>query len=144
MLRDIWSTVLSWFQWRKKPEGASDVTQTVNTGELPEATHALRHILLLTSKLKPYRRRTPSVRYMEVDGFNDAYRFMLKLCGSSDLSMDWKGGHILYTATLPGDAGTLELSDKPCGINRQVVAVLKLNVPVIEMKEIRFINKQKK
>lgn len=149
MFRKIWQTVLSWFRRRKKPERVSSATQTptVEAVESPEAdkevAHALRRILLLTSGLKPYRHSTPSVRRMEVDGFTDAYRFMLRLCGSSDFSMGWKGGHILYTATLSGNAGRLELSDKPCGVNRRVVAVLKLDTPAIEVKEIRFINKQK-
>lgn len=118
------------------------------TKEEDEATrHICRRIDLLTAGLKPYRRRTPAVKRMKVESFTDAYRFLLMLCGKPDFSFHRKGGHLFYMVILPGNAGTLELTDKVRGWDKSVVAILKLHLPACrsEVKEIRFIvNNSKK
>lgn len=130
MLRKIWKAVLSLFRRQEETKGGDEVTEFI-----------CRRIALLISPLKPYRRRTPEVKRMKVESFTDAYRFLLMLCGKPDFSFHRKGGHLFYMVILPGNAGTLELTDKVCGWDKSVVAILKLDILTCrsEVKEIRFI-----
>lgn len=161
MFRKIYEAVLSLFRRRKKAEKKEEEVASAATAEnLPASEESLcaedgteagvwdreisllrRRVTLLTSGLKPYRRRMPEVKCMKVDGFTDAYRFMLMLCGKPDFSLRRRGRHFLYVVILPGNAGTLELTDKVRGTDKRVAAVLRLNIPACrcEVKEIRFI-----
>lgn len=130
MLRKIWKAVLSLFRRQAEKKNEDEETQLV-----------CRRITLLTSGLKPYRRRTPEVKRMKVESFTDAYRFLLMLCDKPDFFFHPKGGHLFYMVILPGNAGTLELTDKVRGADKSVVAILRLDIPACrsEVKEIRFI-----
>lgn len=130
MLRKIWKAVLSLFRRQAETKEEDEAT-----------THICRRIALLTAGLKPYRRRTPEVKRIKVESFTDAYRFLLMLCDKPDFSFHRRRGHLLYVVILPGNAGTLELTDKVRGADKSVVAILRLDIPACrsEVKEIRFI-----
>lgn len=161
MFRKIYKAIQSWFRHREKAEKKEEeITLAATVENLQVSEESLceddsaetdvwnkeisllrRRITLLTSGLKPYRRRMPGVKCMKVDGFTDAYRFMLMLCGKPDFSLKRRGRHFLYVVILPGNAGTLELTDKIRGADKRVAAILRLNISAYncEVKEIRFI-----
>lgn len=161
MFRKIYKVILSLFRRQKRTEKKKEEIALAATAEsLPGSEESLceddsaeadvwnkeisllpRRITLLTSGLKPYRRRMPGVKCMKVDGFTDAYHFMLMLCGKLDFLLKRRGRHFLYVVILPRNAGTLQLTDKIRGADKRVAAILRLNIPAYncEVKEIRFI-----
>lgn len=163
MLKRIWNVILSLFRRRKRQEqeektpfveiDRSDTEAPESTDAVPEGsadagvpalTGDDRRIALLTSGLKPYRRRMPEVRRVEVDGFTDAYRFWLRLCGRHSFSCKCSGGHVRYNATTGGKPGTMELTDKTG--SSDTVAVLRIGGTASggQVREIRFIVSNKK
>lgn len=145
MFGKIRKAVGSLFRRQEKTGGQEETDGQEETRD--ENKLICRRIDLLTAGLKPYRRRTPQVKRMKVESFTDAYRFLLMLCDKPDFSFHRKGGHLFYVVILPGNAGTLELTDKVRGWDKTAVAILKLHIPACrsEVKEIRFIvNNSKK
>lgn len=153
MLKRIWNALLSLFRKRKPPQAPPDTWES-GTGysrhaeaapdesadEYPfVSTDDDRRVALLTSRLKPYRRRRPEVRKMEVEDFTEAYRFWQRMCGPRGFTYRCSGGHFRYRTTMHGATGTMELTDKTG--RDSVVAVLRIGgiVPGGQVKEIKFI-----
>lgn len=164
MLKRIWKALLRLFGRveRKKDnciqteveiasgENVVAETDTVktddgNTVEMPvEALDYDRRIELLTSGLKPYRRRTPEIRKKEVAGFGEAYRFWLRMCGTHIFTCERQGGYLIYRATLQEADRILELTDMRG--RKGMVATVRIcgRIPEGQVKEIKFIVLNKK
>lgn len=122
--------------------GCNPVSESLSeAGASPSESASLRRILLLTSGLKPYRRRMPSVRCLTVSGFPEAYRFLLRLGGCNGLSVYRAGGSLRYRTVLPDASGRLELVDRTPVSDRRIIAVLYLDLPGsgCPVTEIRFL-----
>lgn len=114
-------------------------------GKRQALSNAARNISLLTLELKPYHNRTSTVRFLYVERFGDAYRFMLKLCNGQTVTTVHRGGYTTYKVKLPDNAGTLELKAKGRWLDKKAVAILVFNTetPDITIKEIRFLKGRK-
>lgn len=90
------------------------------------------------------RRGVPGVWQMKADNFADAYRMLLKICNPKCIKTIRQAGHVRYKAVLPGDEGTVLLSDR-VGNRRNAVAVMTFSVGRLpEIREIRFCLPEKK
>lgn len=85
------------------------------------------------------------VKKMKVDGFPDAYRFWLRLCGKQDYRCWQSGGRFHYTASLSDDAMKMELTDKCHGKNVVgVIYVRTADKDDLHTSEIRFVTKKQR
>lgn len=134
MLKRIWKALLQLFD--RKERRKTSATQAETPPGLPDEN---RRIRLLTSGLKPYRRTTPEIKRKEVADFGEAYRFWIRLCGTHAFTCGYRGGHLVYKATLQEAAGTLELIDRK--VRKDTVATIRISGSVAHglTKEIRFI-----
>ncbi|WP_418816081.1 hypothetical protein [Paraprevotella clara] len=147
MLRRIWRAILTLFRGKRQGTTERDATpgreETVSVPVPPAPV--MRRLALLASELKPYGRRMPEVRKMKVDGFTDAYRFWIRLCGQYGFSCTCSAGSVRYVCVLPDQTAVFEFTCKPSAHGR-VLAVIRVNAPVHDgqVKEIRFIVTDKK
>lgn len=149
LLSRFWHRVRRWFVRpfvRSVPAPDAVSAVPVPSGPVPPTgpvplSGALRRIQLLTSGLRPFRRRIPSVRCLPVSGFPDAYRFLIRLGGCSGLTVFRAGGSLRCRTVLPDGAGTLELIERSRISDRRIVAVLylRLSGSVCPVTEIRFV-----
>lgn len=154
MLKRIWKAILAMFRGKKhgvesgkdtnRIKGTSRTGNTyaqveAMTGTMPFAPE-IHRLALLASGLKPYSHRMPWVRRMKVGGFNDAYRFWIRLCGQTGFSCVCSAGCVRYESAHPGKFPVFEFIGRS-SVHGGVLAVIRVNAPVPDgqAKEIRFI-----
>lgn len=79
---------------------------------------------LLTAGLRTYRPNQPSVRLLKVNGFDDAYRFWLRLCGCQAFSCKCCAGYVRCTAVIDGTGLGMELVERTW--HHGTVAILRI------------------
>jgi len=68
---------------------------------------------------------------MKVDNISDVLRFMLRLCKSGMADYRRIGGHMRCDMNLPKNAGTLSLREKDIEGNGRTLAILRLDIPLM-------------
>lgn len=135
MLGKIIRLIISFFRLLRKRK------QQRQTSEVsPE----VKRIGLLTGGLKIYKRRDPQIRYVRVNGFAEAHRFLLRMCNPAELSCKSSGGYIRYTVNLTDSAGTVVLTNKGRRHDKSVIGSIAMDIPALRpaIHKIMFILKQ--
>lgn len=106
---------------------------------VPESPY-VRRIIRVMSACEVSRRRggATGVWTAKAQGYADAYRFMLRLCGSPLVKVERRSGHVCHKAVFPDGTGSILLSEK-VGYRRGSLAVMRLDVSGLpDVLEIRF------
>lgn len=108
----------------------------------------LRYLLIKNGKAtgKPFKKKTPEIRIIDVDNFTGAFIYFLHLCDQRLLTYQVTGSHLYCLAEFPDGSGKLSFTDHAKCRNKSVVAVLKIEAETLKPKicEIRFEVKQLK
>lgn len=102
-----------------------------------------RRIRLILSQLEPVRNK-PLARSVKVRNLSDVLRFMLKICDVRLMDCKMTGGRLRCRVRLPDNGGMLLLTEKELDDRHITVAVLKIDIPLMEprINEVKFILKK--
>lgn len=102
-----------------------------------------RRMCLVLSQLELVRMK-PQVRLLKVDNIFDVLRFMLRLCDVEHVDCKMIGGCMRCIVRLPENAGTLSLTEKKADNSCRILAILNIDVPLMnpQVEEVVFKLKQ--
>lgn len=88
---------------------------------------------------KPFGHRS-EIRIVYVNNFVESFLFFLRLCDQRLLTYRQAGGHLDCTAAFPEGNGSLTFTDRNTCHNKEVIAVLKVEISGLRprLSEIRF------
>lgn len=98
-----------------------------------------RRMCLVLSQLKLVRMK-PQVRLLKVENIFDVLRFMLRLCDVEKIDCKMIGGCMRCVVRLPKNAGTLSLTEKKTDNSCRILAILNIDVPLMnpQVEEVVF------
>lgn len=102
-----------------------------------------RRMCLVLSQLELVRMK-PQVRLLKVENIFDVLRFMLRLCDVEHVDCKMIGGCMRCVVRLPENAGTLSLTEKKADNSCRILAILNIDVPLMnpQVEEVVFKLKQ--
>lgn len=89
-----------------------------------------RRMCLVLSQLELLRMK-PQVRLLKVENIFDVLRFMLRLCDVEHVDCKMIGGCMLCVVRLPENAGILSLTEKKADNSCRILAILNIDVPLM-------------
>lgn len=112
-------------------------------GDVLIKTDQSRRICLVLSQLELVRMK-PQVRLLKVENIFDVLRFMLRLCDVENMDCKMIGGCMRCVVRLPENAGTLSLTEKKADNSCRILAILNIDVPLMNphVEEVVFKLKQ--
>lgn len=102
-----------------------------------------RRMCLVLSQLELVRMK-PQVRLLKVENIFDVLRFMLRLCDVENVDCKMIRGCMRCVVRLPENAGTLSLTEKKADNSCRILAILNIDVPLMnpQVEEVVFKLKQ--
>lgn len=102
-----------------------------------------RRMCLVLSQLKQVRMK-PQVRLLKVENIFDVHRFMLRFCDVENIDCKMICGCMRCVVRLPENAGTLSLTEKKANNSCKILAILNIDVPLMnpQVEEVVFKLKQ--